>query len=141
MVSPARSGVFKLSSTCVLVVDDDADAADLYAHWLRDAGHGVNIANDAPRALLLAPVVRPAVVLIDLGLPGIDGIELVRELRVLPDLRSSCFVAVTAYADTKLPARCEAAGFWHFFSKPTPREDLLRSVALGARVYQCATHR
>jgi len=136
MVSHARSGVFKLSSSCVLVVDDDADSADLYAMWLREAGHGVSIVSDASRALVLAPVLRPAVVVVDIGLPGMDGVDLVRHLRALPQLGATCFVAISAYGDASLPGRCARAGFSDFFQKPTPREELLRSVARGARAPQ-----
>jgi CheY-like chemotaxis protein len=65
----------------VLVVDDNADAADSLAVLLRMRGHDVRIAHDGPAALTLAEEVRPAIVLMDLGLPGMDGYQVARQLR------------------------------------------------------------
>jgi len=115
----------------VLIVDDDADAADLYAMWLRGAGHRVSIVSDAQRALILAPILRPAVVIVDIGLPGIDGIELVGKLRELPELVHCRYLAITAYSDPSLPGRCRAAGFAEFFEKPFLEATLVKSVFAG----------
>jgi len=133
MAKHSGSALRYLYGVCVLIVEDDADAADLYGLWLRDAGHRVSIVGDATRALILAPMLRPAVVVVDIGLPGIDGVELVRELRALPELVYCRYVAVSAYAEVSLPARCRAAGFADFFEKPMPRLALVRSVRDAAR--------
>ncbi|HYP99098.1 MAG TPA: response regulator [Polyangiaceae bacterium] len=124
------SGLHRLSGACVLIVDDDAGAADLYALWLRDVGHRPSIVSDAKRALILAPILRPAVVVAAIGLPGMDGIELVRRLRELSELAHCRYVAITADADASLPGRCRAAGFAEFFEKPLQKAALLKSFGV-----------
>lgn len=141
MVRHMRSGVHRLSAPCVLIVDDDADAADLYALWLHGAGHRVSIVSDARRALILAPILRPNVVIVDIGLPGIDGIELVGKLRELPELVHCRYLAVTAYSDPRLPGRCHAAGFSEFFEKPFPEAALVKSVFAGVELGSRASGR
>ena len=114
-----------------MIVEDDEDAAELFARWLRDAGLSVAIASDADRALALAPILRPAVMVIDLGLPTTDGIVLMDLLREKPEL--SCrYVAVTAYAGARLPLLCRAAGFGAYFQKPVPRAAFVQSVVAMA---------
>lgn len=73
-------------------------------------------------------MLRPDVALIDIGLPIVDGIELVSKLRELPELAQCSFIAMTAYADARLPASCQAAGFNAFFEKPMSRAALLDCV-------------
>ncbi len=110
-----------------MIVEDDADSAELFAKWLQDAGLRVSVVSDAELALIFAPVLRPAVVVIDLGLPTIDGIALIGQLREIGNL--SCqYVAVTAYGGVRLPVLCQAAGFSAFFQKPVHREALVKSV-------------
>jgi CheY-like chemotaxis protein len=133
-----RSGVHQLNGASVLVVDDDADSAELYAVWLRSAGHRVSIMNDAERALILSPVLRPAVAVIDIGLPGIDGMELVSKLRAMPELAPCQYIAVTAYADVRLPARCHAAGFCAYFEKPVARATLVDRVLAATALHERA---
>lgn len=123
------SGVHRVQGKRVLIVEDDADAAELYAIWLRRGGHRPSIAGDSERAAILAPLLKPDVALIDIGLPVVDGVELVTYLRELPELASCYFVAVTAYADPRLRARCDAAGFAAFFEKPLPAPVLLDCVS------------
>ncbi len=125
----SRSGVHRVCGAHVLIVEDDEDSAELFAWWLRDAGLSVRIVSDGDRALILASVLRPAVVVIDLGLPTTHGILLMDQLREL-----TCqYVAVTADASARLPVRCRAAGFGAFFQKPVPRAAFVQSVFVMAR--------
>lgn len=133
MNTHSRSGVHRVSGTAVLIVDDDADAAELYAIWLRSAGHRVSIVSDAARALILAPVLRPTVAVVDIGLPDLDGIELLGLLQKLPQLTHCRYIAVSAYAGVGLPARCQRAGFEAFFEKPFNGRSLIASVATATR--------
>jgi len=128
--------VHRLHGACVLVVDDDADAAELYALWLRNEGHRVSIAGDATRALILAPLLSPALIVIDIGLPGMDGIELVSKLRERSELTHCKYIAVSAYMDERLPAHCLAAGFAAFFQKPMPMRQLTASVSAAVGLHQ-----
>lgn len=121
---------------CVLIVGDDAGAADLFGMWLRDAGHRVSIVEDATSALILAPVLHPTVIVIDIGLLGTEGLGLARRLRALPELAYCRCVAVAAHANSSLPVRCRAAGFADFLEKPTCRLELVKSVCAAAGLDQ-----
>lgn len=124
----SNSGVHRLGTASVLIVEDDTDTAELYALWLRSEGHRVSVMSDAARALILSPVLRPTVAVLDIGLPGLDGLELVSRLRRLPQLAECQYIAVTAYSDARLQSRCRAAGFSTFLKKPMTRETLVGSV-------------
>ena len=81
----------------VLIVEDNRDAARSLA-WLLDIwGHEVTVAHDAPAALNVVPRFFPDVVLLDIGLPGMDGCELAEQLKLNLSLRHTVLVAVTAY--------------------------------------------
>jgi CheY-like chemotaxis protein len=128
MSKRSDSGVHRVEAASVLIVDDDADSADLYAMWLRSEGHSVSIMGDATRALILSPVLRPKVAVLDIWLPGLDGLALASMLRQMPQLAECQYIAVTAYADSRLQSRCRAAGFTSFLRKPISREALVGSV-------------
>src|SRR5262249_2694853 len=81
----------------VLIVDDNADAAESLAMLLRSAGHQVMTAHDGPAALKTAEAVRPDAVLLDIGLPRMDGYEVARRLRGQLGLTEALLVAVTGY--------------------------------------------
>ena len=66
----STSGVHQLQGKKILIVDDDADAAELFATWLRREGHQLSIAGDSARAAILAPMLRPDVAVIDIALPA-----------------------------------------------------------------------
>jgi len=120
----ARIGQPTLPSARVLVVDDNADAADTLAAVLRDVGYEVAVAHDAPAALLLAVEFRPAIALLDIGLPVMDGYELARHLRdrLVEPLR---LVAVSGYGHDADLARSRAAGFDVHLGKPVSFDTLV----------------
>jgi CheY-like chemotaxis protein len=88
----------------VLVVDDDSDSADLLELWLERAGHQVCVANGAVAALALVEDFRPQIALVDIGLPDMDGYELVATLQAKPELEACRFIAVTGYSNLDLKA-------------------------------------
>ncbi len=108
----------------VLVVDDNADAAESLAVLLRMRGHEVHVARDGPQALETARAVRPEVVLLDLALPGLDGYEVAAQLRGHPELRRARLVAVTGYGRDEDRRRTRAAGFDEHLVKPVDLADL-----------------
>jgi signal transduction histidine kinase/ActR/RegA family two-component response regulator len=114
----------------VLVVDDSADNAESLAEMLRMMGAQVAIANDGPQAIDLAAADPPALVLLDIGLPGMDGYETARRLRAQA-AASLRLVALTGYGSAQDRERALAAGFDAHLVKPVPPqviEDLLAGM-------------
>jgi PAS domain S-box-containing protein len=108
----------------VLIVDDNADAAELLAMSIQLMGHIAEVANDGPSGLKVAARFHPDVALLDIGLPVMDGYELARHLRELPGLSSLRLIAVTGYSQEADRQQAEAAGFEHFLVKPVQLEQL-----------------
>lgn len=119
----------------VMVVDDNADAALSLAMLLESAaGHQVSVEYDARRALARAEVELPQALLLDIGLPDMDGYELARRLRQLPGLRQAMLVAVTGYGQSDDRAQSRLAGFDHHLVKPVQIDALLQLLEQHARV-------
>ncbi|MCU1382169.1 MAG: Chemotaxis protein methyltransferase CheR [Acidobacteria bacterium] len=116
--SVAPAGISNIEALQVLVVDDNRDAADLLAECLTAAGHRALVAYDGPDALELASRERPAVALLDIGLPVMDGYELAANLRALPGLDRLVLVAVTGYGQEQDRIRTRGAGFIAHLVKP-----------------------
>jgi PAS domain S-box-containing protein len=102
----------------VLVVDDNVDSADSLATLLRMSGHRVRQAYSGPAALEAVAQHRPNVVLLDIGLPDIDGYEVARRLRQRPELADVRLVAVTGYGQDNDLQRSREAGFAAHLVKP-----------------------
>jgi signal transduction histidine kinase/CheY-like chemotaxis protein len=113
----------------VLVVDDNIDAASTLGELLKVLGHEPLVAHDAPSAIELAREVAPQLALVDLGLPILDGYELIGRLRNLPGLHSLPAIAVTGYGQASERARSQAAGFDRHVVKPVGLEDLRSLLA------------
>jgi CheY-like chemotaxis protein len=107
---------------CILVVDDNRDAADSTATLLEFEGHQVKAVYTAEAALVEVERLRPNLVLLDIGLPGISGYELVQRIKAAHPLM--CVVAVTGYGRPEDRQRSEAAGFDAHLVKPVDFEVL-----------------
>lgn len=116
----------------ILVVEDNADAAQTLAKLLGMFGHDVRIAADGPWALATTMDWRPDIVLLDLGLPGMDGYQVARRLRDDGSCREALIIAVTGYGQAEYRQRSLAAGFDHHLLKPVDL-DLLLSLIAAAR--------
>jgi signal transduction histidine kinase/ActR/RegA family two-component response regulator len=110
----------------VLLVDDSVDAAESLAMLLRLWGHEAAVAHDGPGALRLAEQQRPEVALLDIGLPGMDGYELARQLRHRPGLEGTVLVALTGWGQEEDRRRSHEAGFDHHLVKPVDPNALMR---------------
>ncbi len=108
-----------------LVVDDNVDAAATLAMFLETAGHEAVIAHNGGEALVAARTLRPAVCLLDIGLPDINGNELVARLRRLDGMGQALFIAVTGYGRKEDREQSLAAGFDHYFVKPLDTAALM----------------
>jgi len=113
----------------VMVVDDNVDAAVTLSMLLESGGHRVVVEHEALKALEHARASSPQVCLLDIGLPEIDGLELARRLRALPQTAGALLVAVTGYGQESDRARILDAGFDHHLVKPI---DIARLDALLA---------
>jgi CheY-like chemotaxis protein len=83
----------------VLIVDDNHDSAELIALVLGREGHETRVAHDPRQAIPLAAQFQPNIAFLDIGLPGMDGFELLRALRAKPELAECKFIAVTGYEE------------------------------------------
>jgi PAS domain S-box-containing protein len=121
------------SSRRILVVDDNVDAAESIAMLLRLWGHDVRLAYNGPEALQAAEAYRPEIVLLDIGLPGINGYDVARRLRQRPESQEAMLVAVTGYGQEEDRRRSVGAGFDHHLTKPVDPGALERLVAVPRR--------
>ena len=113
----------------VLVVDDNVDAAEMLATLLDMNGYEVEIAYDGQGALASAVQAPPDVALLDIGLPDIDGHELARRLRAMPETTQAVLVALTGYGQVEDQQRAYKAGFDHHMAKPADLAKLLELLA------------
>ena len=116
------------AGTTVLVVDDNKDAAETLHLLLEAIGHDVFVAHSPEEALKLAREVSPAVLFLDIGLPGMDGYELARRLRAHPATELSTFIALTGYGQEDDSQNASNAGFDRFLVKPVMLNDVLDSM-------------
>jgi two-component system CheB/CheR fusion protein len=102
----------------VLVVDDNIDSAESLAMLLEIAGHEVRAAHDGGGAVEVARDFQPRFVLLDIGLPGMDGFEVARRLRQESEMRQAVLVALTGYGQDEDRRKSLEAGFDHHLTKP-----------------------
>ncbi|MBN1237187.1 MAG: response regulator [Gammaproteobacteria bacterium] len=108
----------------VLVIDDNVDAAESLGLLLTDQGCDVQMANEGAEALRIARQTTPDAVLLDIGLPGMDGFEVARRLRLIPALEKTLIIAVTGYGSEIDRQRSVRAGFDHHLAKPVDLDEL-----------------
>jgi signal transduction histidine kinase/ActR/RegA family two-component response regulator len=116
----------------ILIVDDNKDAADSMALLVETAGHSARTAYDGHQALDLASAFAPDVLLLDLGVPGLNGFEIARRIRRQPWGQTVALIAVTGWGQEQDRRRTTEAGFDAHLIKPVAEADLLS--ALGACV-------
>jgi CheY-like chemotaxis protein len=114
---------------CVLVVDDDRDTADTFAMLLKRWGHSPLVAYRSADALRVSGDQRPDVVLLDIGLPDIDGYEVARRVRRQPGMAGAFLIAVTGYGQPGDYELSRAAGFDLHLLKPVEPEELHQALA------------
>jgi CheY-like chemotaxis protein len=113
----------------VLIVEDNLDTVHSLVLLLRDMGHRVDYAINGYAALEAARRSPPEIVLMDLGLPGMDGFEVSRRLKKEPALEGVRIFAVTAYGDDEARARALEAGCEAHLVKPVDARELARLIA------------
>lgn len=133
VAAPEKIAALGAAGVRVLIVDDNVDAATSLSYVLALAGYHTAVAHDGKRALELAETLRPAIALLDIGLPGISGHDIARRLRATSwggDLR---LIAVTGWGRESDRAKSLEAGFDAHLTKPIDPEMLLRQIAQAAR--------
>jgi CheY-like chemotaxis protein len=118
--SPAPSDP---SGMRVLVVDDNADNRDTTAALIRTRGHETLTAASGPEAILKITSFAPDLMLLDVAMPGMDGIEVANTVRRMPDIPAPVIAALTGYGDAFHRQRCAEAGFDFFLVKPAAAND------------------
>ncbi|SIN68035.1 PAS domain S-box-containing protein [Singulisphaera sp. GP187] len=122
----------------ILVVDDNLDAANSLARLLRRLhNQEVNVAHDGPSALEAAELFRPELVLLDIGMPGMDGYEVARALRERPASATIRIIALTGWGQESDRQRSKEAGFDHHLVKPVD-PDLLSDILRNSEVTSTA---
>jgi CheY-like chemotaxis protein len=108
------------------VVDDNADAASTLDMLLRSLGHETCVVHDGTAALKMANQFRPDVVLLDIGMPGLDGYEVARRLRAMQKGATFRIVAITGWGQEADRQKSREAGFDVHLVKPVEPTDLVR---------------
>jgi PAS domain S-box-containing protein len=109
----------------ILVVDDYPAGAESLKMLFQEEGHEVETAESGMEALEKAQMLRPQIVLLDIGLPDLDGYEVARRLRELPQTRNALLIALTGYGQSKDIKLSQSAGFDHHLLKPVDFDKLL----------------
>jgi CheY-like chemotaxis protein len=113
----------------VLVVDDNVDSADSIASLLESSGHDVKVAYSAEKALEMAAEYQPEIMLLDIGLPEMDGYEVAKRLRQNPQLKDLRLIALTGYGQDSDRQRSRETGFDAHVVKPVDWRDLSELLA------------
>jgi signal transduction histidine kinase/ActR/RegA family two-component response regulator len=118
----------------VLVVEDDEDSRRTLGRLLSVLGHQVRTAHNGPSAMAAALELQPEVVLLDLGLPGMDGYEVARRIRREPSLQGTVLVAFTGYGQQADRERSQQAGIDHHLVKPLDLDALQQLITAIGRL-------
>jgi CheY-like chemotaxis protein len=137
--APVMKAQDKVYGRRVLVVDDNVDAAESTAAYLRLEGHEVKTVNDGNEALASVRVFAPHVIVLDIGLPGLDGYAVARRLRADGDTSHTLLIALTGYGQKEDRDRAKAAGFDYHFTKPAEPKDIQAAIEQG-RPVSAETH-
>ena len=125
-----------MTQTTILIVEDNADNRDIYSTILRHRGYEVAEAATGEDGVQLARDLVPAVILMDVGMPGIDGFEATRQLKAAPATAAIPVLVITAHAMAEDRRRAEEAGADAYLAKPVePRrvvEEVERLLARAA---------
>lgn len=113
----------------VFVVDDDADTTECMSRLLKHNGHEVRVANRGATAIEQAPIFKPDLMLVDLGMPQVDGLAVARQVRLLPELARTSLIALSGYGDPAHRQQALDAGFDDCLIKPLPLDELLELLA------------
>jgi PAS domain S-box-containing protein len=128
--TPDRAeGALADGALCLLIVDDNRDAAETLGMVLGAMGHDIHVAFAGFDALARVAAIRPDACLLDVGLPDMNGYELARRLRALPETRDAAMIAITGYGSKSDREHSAEAGIHHHLTKPVDTGQLNRLLA------------
>jgi CheY-like chemotaxis protein len=113
----------------ILVADDNRDQARSLSLLVRLAGFDVETVFDGPQVLRAARACRPDVILLDIGLPGMDGFQVAAQIRSDPELKTMFIIAISAYDMDVFQDRSMRTGFDHHLVKPVHFDTLIALLA------------
>ena len=131
VATPARKISAESASRRVVIADDNADAVSTLAQLLRLQGHEVWTASDGIEAVEQASARRPDAIVLDIGMPGLDGIEAARRIRALPGGEQPLIVALTGWGQPADREKTRAAGFDCHLVKPADPNEVLALIERG----------
>jgi PAS domain S-box-containing protein len=130
-LAPAHVQASQPQPRRVLVADDNRDGAEIMALLLKLSGYEVHVAHTGPEALTLAAHYRPAVAILDIGMPGMSGYEVAAQIRGEPWGAGIQLIAVTGWGQDEDKRKALEAGFDHHLTKPIDPDELQRLMALA----------
>ena len=130
-LQPAASATKSPTALRVLVVDDHVDATRALKRLLHVMGHEVTIAHDGKSGIEMASRDRPDVILLDIGLPQMDGYSVARHLRSLPHFVTTRIIALTGYSAEEARQNVRRAGFDQHLVKPVDADELEAALCAG----------
>ena len=113
----------------VLIVDDNSQAADIASELLALYGYQTAVAYSGAQGLRTAQEFGPDVILLDLGMPGMNGFEVAAAVRARPDFQNIALVAFSAWGDADTRRRTHNAGFDQHITKPASMDQILTTIA------------
>ena len=116
------------STKRILIIDDNSQAADVAAELLGLYGYQTAVAYSGAGGLQSAKDFAPDVILLDLGMPGMDGFQVAAALRAQPEFGDLALIAFTAWGDKGTRQRTQDAGFDQHIPKPAGMEEILRAI-------------
>jgi PAS domain S-box-containing protein len=125
-----------LTGATVLVVDDNEDTTGGLARLLTSWGCQTSVAHDGHQAIAVAREFAPAIVLLDIGLPGVDGYEVCRRLRQEPRCKEALIIAISGYGQDEDRRCSKEAGFDHHLIKPVDLEELRRLLVESFQAFK-----
>jgi CheY-like chemotaxis protein len=118
----------------VLIVEGDVVTLNVMGDYLRARNYAVDMAMNGTQALAVAPTFKPSVILMDIQMPGMDGMETMRLLRAMPEFVRTPIIALSAWARSSDRERCLAAGANEYLVKPVNLKHLVQTIE-GANSY------
>jgi CheY-like chemotaxis protein len=136
VAAPAEPPLTTSPAVTVLIADDNIDSAEMLSTFVGLKGATAHIAHDGAEAVRLGAAIRPDLILLDIGMPGMDGYEACRQLRANPESAGAYIVALTGWGQDQDKQRARDSGFDAHLTKPadlTAVEKMLATIASRPR--------